>query len=160
MDLGQAVEAMREDFAAMFDDSSLPSTASSNKDEVEAGFLTMRNLVGMMSAISQEYKAATQQATATSSTIVHRTAPPEAPAAEGGAATQATETAAVQAAVELPHPAEAAPVPDGPVQERSSNRERTPPPGKGSKAVSKMSDEELFGPRKAKLAKAGAAATA
>ena len=66
VDLGQAVEAMREDFAAMFDDSSLPSTASSKKDEVEAGFLTMRNLVGMLSAISQEYKAAKQQATSNS----------------------------------------------------------------------------------------------
>ena len=50
-------------------------------------------------------------------------------------------------------PAAVVPVPDGPPEERSANRDRTPPPNKGSrkkKDFDKMSEAELAGPRKAK----------
>ena len=78
----------------------------------------------------------------------------------GEATVQAGETATAPAAVEKnPLPA-AAPVADGPTQERIANRERTPPPGSRAKAIAKMSDAELAGPRKAKQTKTCAPATA
>jgi hypothetical protein len=71
---------------------------------------------------------------------------------EGGAPTQATEEAAVPAAVVAAHvPVVAAmPVPDGPAKDRAADRERTPPPGSRAKEVEKMSITDLVGPRKAK----------
>ena len=66
------------------------------------------------------------------------------------------ETGAVPAAV-LPAPVA---VPDGPPQERAENRDRTlPPRGSRTKAIEKMSEAELAGPRKAKKGAAKAGAT-
>ena len=150
MDIAQCVETMRDDLGKMFDDPRLPSSARGKKDEVEAGFLTMRNLVATLSAVRLEYETVKQQAattTTSSSTDGSSPAEGEAPAAEGGATVQAVETAAVSAAVESPPPPAAAPVPDGPSQDRTTNIERTPPLGSRAKAISKMSDVELAGPR-------------
>ena len=49
-------------------------------------------------------------------------------------------------------PAAVSPVPDGPSEERSATRDRTPPPSKTGKkkTIEKMSDAELAGPRNAK----------
>ena len=164
MDIAQCVETMRDDLGKMFDDPRLSSNARGKKDEVEAGFLAMRNLVATLSAVRLEYETVKQQAAATTTASTadgSNSAAVQAPAAEGGATVQAVETAAVSAAVEAPPPPAAAPVPDGPPQERTTTRERTPPPGSRAKAISKMSDVELAGPRKAKqLSKAGATATA
>ena len=163
VDIEQCAETMRDDLGTMFVDPRLSSSARGKKDEVEAGFLAMRSLVATLSAVRLEIEAVKQQAavTATASTADNtHSAAAEAPAAEGGAPTQTVETAAVPATVESPPPSAAAPVPDGPAQERTATRERTPPPGSRAKAISKMSDAELAGPRKAKLSKAGAAATA
>ena len=78
----------------------------------------------------------------------------------GGMAATTGETGTAVAEVEQP-PVVAAPpaatvpvpvlIPDGPADERAANRDRTPPPkGSRSKAILKMSDEEIAGPRKAK----------
>ena len=60
------------------------------------------------------------------------------------------ETAAVPTPVESVAPNAVVAVLDGPTQDRSANRERTPPPPAGSraKAIAKMSSAELAGPRK------------
>ena len=163
MDIEQYVETMRDDLGKMFDDPRLSSGARGEKDEVEAGFLAMRNLVATLSVVRLEYETVKQQADATTTTSTadgSNSAAVQAPAAEGGATVQAVETAAVPAAVESPAPPTAAPVPDGPAQDRTATRERTPPPGSRAKAISKMSDAELAGPRKAKLSKTSAPATA
>ena len=69
----------------------------------------------------------------------------------GGAEATVTATVATTA------PTAASTVPDGPPQDRAS-RERTPPPGSRAKAIAKLSDAEIVGPRKAKQeAKAKAA---
>ena len=52
VDFGVAVEAMRLDFTAMFQDPLLPTTAAGKRPEGEAGFVTMANLVCMLSALS------------------------------------------------------------------------------------------------------------
>ena len=71
---------------------------------------------------------------------------------------QATDEAARAAApvVAATVPAGAhRPVPDGPPEERTANRDRTPPPG-GSRAnaIENMSITDLVGPRKARSAAA------
>ena len=58
VDLAGAVETMRSYFDSMFNDPLLPPAAKEKGAEVEAGFVTMANLVTMLSALSAEYKAA------------------------------------------------------------------------------------------------------
>ena len=153
MDFAQCIEAMGNSLGKMFDDPRLSSGARSKKDEVEAGFLTMRNFAARLSSIKIEYDTASQLAeptTTSSSEDSPNPAAGEGPAAGGGATVQEGEPAASPAAVESPPPLANAPVADGPSQERTTNRERTPPPGSRVKAILKMSDAELAGPRKAK----------
>lgn len=135
----------------------------------------MRSLMATLSAIRLEYETSRQQfeeaAVTTTATTTTTTAGSsdasnpvgaEAPAVAEGPARPAVETAAVPTAVESTAPIAVVAVPDGPTQDRSVNRERTPPPpppaGSRAKAIAKMSSAELAGPRKGK--KAGASATA
>ena len=148
----------------MFDDPRLSSEARSKKVEVEAGFLAMRNLASTLSALQVEYETVKLQAAvfATTSTAdsSHSNTAPNLAAREGGAGgatvqtgeatVQAGEAAAAPAAVETNSLPATAPVTDGPTQERTANRERTPPPGSRAKAIAKMSDAKLAGPRKTK----------
>ena len=134
-DLGGAVEAMRLDFTEMFGDSSLPQSASSRKGEVEAGFVTMANLLTMLASISAEYKAAkaATQAPPIAAPLPAPTAPGNETAAAGvgggtgsGAATPSTASATMGPATAgaEPGPRDA----NKSQEERSANRERTPPP--------------------------------
>ena len=137
----------------------------------------MQTLASTLSAIQAEYETAKLQAAvpdpATSSTeALNPGAAPNLAAGEtGGEATvQAGTTAATvptagEGGTTVPVPVATspalAPVLDGPALERK-DRDRTPPPvGGRAKAIAKMSDAELAGPRKAKGgSKAGASATA
>lgn len=137
MDIAQCVKAMQDGLGQMFDDPRLSPKARGKKNEVEAGFLAMRNLASMLSAIQAEYETAKVQAavpTATVATEVSKSsnAPSPVGGEAGGETTVRTEEAATTSvAVEGGAPAAAAPAPvaDGPSQERTANRERTPPPG-------------------------------
>ena len=60
----------------MFKDPLLPNTAQEKGAEVEAGFVTMANLVNMLSALSAEYKTARQ---AVPQVAPQTKAPPPAP---------------------------------------------------------------------------------
>ena len=157
VDLGSAVEAMRKDFTDMFTDATLPQTVSNKKEEVEAGFATMANLVGMLSSFAAEYKAAKLQATANAPAAAAHPAPPPQPPQEGAAASAGTEAGRPPAAVGTHTPTAAPAIRDSnsSQEERNTNRERTPPPCKGAaKAVAKKTDAELLGPRRPKLPKA------
>lgn len=142
----------------MFDDPRLSTETRAKKNKVEAGFLAMRNLASMLSGIQAEYQTAKLQAAASTATIATEVSssssvPSPGAGEAGGEATVPTEEAATTSiAVEggVPIAAVSVPVPDGPSQERVANRERTPPPGARAKAIAKMSDAELAGPRKAK----------
>ena len=166
MDFQQCVETMVGDLGELFADPRHSQEARGNKNEVEAGFITMRALVATLSAVRLEYEACKQQAVAaenaatTTSGSADGSSTPvaESPTVVGGTAVPTGEAAAVTTAVVTSAPSAAVPVPDGPAQERA-NRERTPPPGSRAKAIAKMSDVELAGPRKAKgQAKAKASA--
>ena len=119
----------------------------------------MRNIFATLSAVRLEYETVKQQAEATSvSSSSNGSSPavPEAPAVKGAATVRAgeatvhtVETGAAPAAMETNPKAAAGPAPDGPTQERTANMERTPPPGSRAKAIAKMSDAEIAGPRKA-----------
>ena len=163
MDFGQCIEAMRGSLGKMFDDPRLSAKARGKKDEVEADFVTMCNFAAKLSSIKIEYDTASQlvePATTSSSADIPSPAAGEGPAVGGGTSVAEGEPAAAPAAVESPPLLANAPVPDGPSQERTINRERTPPPGSRAKAVLKMSDDEIAGPRKAKGSKEGGKATA
>ena len=166
IELGEAVEAMRQDFTEMFSDARLPETASSRKDEVEAGFVTMANLFRMLSSISAEYKTAKLQAATPVSTAGPSSPSPPVPkpegaaaGTEGGAGRGAGAAAAAPAAVESPPVAALSGPRDSNAtqEERRANRERTPPPSKAAKAETESekvkTDDELLGPRKPKLSK-------
>ena len=159
MEFGQCIEAMRDSLGKMFSDPRLSSEARGKKDEVEAGFITMRNFAAILSSIKIEYDTASQlvePAITTSSTDIPTTGTGEEPAVGGGAAVAESEPAAAPAAVEQPPPVAVSPVPDGPSEERSATRDRTPPPtGSRAKAILKMSDDEIAGPRNPKGSKAG-----
>jgi hypothetical protein len=159
VDLGVAVEAMRRDFDEMFTDTRMPGSAMAKKDEMEAGFVTMRDLVTMLASITTEYKEAKLKAEAPIPPIVARPAPPAPPHPEGAATSEGTQAGSLQATVAANPPTTTAAVRDATAsqEERNSNRERTPPPARGSKGIAKKSDEELLGPRRAKLAKTAAA---
>ena len=120
----------------------------------------MRNIFATLSAVRLEYETVKQQAQTTSAASTSNgssLAVPGATAVEeaatvrtGEATTHTVETGAAPARMEANLAAAAAPVPDGPNEERSANRERTPPPGSRAKAIAKMSNAEIAGPRKAK----------
>ena len=125
----------------------------------------MANLVSMLSALSTEYKAAKQAGT--ESTPAAKAAPPKPPqeqatppaaaptaaVAESGGGAEVgkddTRPAAVAYVIDVA-PAEAPKDSGNSQSDRAANRDRTPPPGKAAKAVSKKSDEELLGPRRQK----------
>ena len=160
MDVAQCVETMRSDLGEMFDDPRLSSVAKGKRGEIEAGFMAMRSIFATLSAVRLEYETVKQQAetaSVSSSSNGSSHAVPEAPAVEGAATVRAgeatvhtVETGAAPTTMETNPVAATAPVPDGPTQERTANRERTPPPGSRAKAIAKMSDAEIAGPRKAK----------
>ena len=152
---------MRNDFDSMFNDPLLPAAAKQKGAEVEAGFVTMANLVATLSALTAEYKAA------------RSSAPPVAPAAKAPPPTPpkpqqettATETnvAVKEAGGEQAVGKDAAEPDAGDVvfvpsqsgeargsadASRESKRDHTPPPGKAAQTIAKMSDQELLGPRK------------
>ena len=157
VDLGSAVGAMRKDFTEMFADATLPQSVSSKKEEVEAGFVTMASLVGMLSSFAAEYKAAKLQAATAAATPPAHPSPPVLPP-QGGAVPNIGAEADQQPAAVGTATAVAAPATrdsNNSQEERNSNRERTPPPSKGgAKAVAKKTDDELLGPRRPKQAKA------
>ena len=170
MDLAQCVEAMGSGLGEMFDDPRLSQEARSKKAEVEGGFIAMRSIFATLVSVRQEYDTVRQMAeaaaaadtsTAASSLPTPATDPAAGEAGGGGVATvqegEATATAATVGTGAAPVPATvpsgivAAPMLDGPTQDRADNRERTPPPpGNRAKAIASMSLEELAGPRKAK----------
>ena len=179
MDVTQCVESLGNGLGQMFDDPRLSDEARAKKTEVEACFVAMRSILATLSSVRLEYEAVRQQAEATASTSTadssrpHPATDPATGEGGGGGATtvqtgqatvQAGEAAAAPAAVDTGATPATAPVADGPTQDRTANRERTPPPGSRAKAIAKMSNEELAGPRKAKggskAAKAGTTATA
>ena len=153
----------------MFKDPWLPNTAQDKGAEVEAGFLTMANLLVMLSSLSAEYKTAKQAVPA--STLVTKAPPlappkppqeppaiePQAEVKEGGGGAEVgkdeTNTTAAEPgaedviAVSQPEPARGSS--EG-SKDIAAARDRTPPPGKAAKAVAKKSDEELLGPRRHK----------
>ena len=118
----------------------------------------MRNFATVLSGIQAKYETAKIQAavsTATTAAEVPSSSDspsPTAGEAGGGAAVSTEEAATSPVAAGGGAPAAVSPVPDGPSEDRSATRDRTPPPSKGSrkKATEKMSDAELAGPRKAK----------
>ena len=158
VDIAQCVTAMQSGLGQMFDDPRLSQEARAKKNEVEAGFLAMRNLASMLSSIQAEYETAKVQAavpTATAAAEVSSSSdsPSQTAGEAGGEATVPTEEAATPPlTVGSGAPAAVSPVPDGPSEERSATRDRTPPPSKAGKkkTIEKMSDAELAGPRKAK----------
>ena len=165
VDLAGAVETMRTDFDSMFNDPLLPPTAKAKGAEAEAGFVTMANLVTMLSALSAEYKAARLSAPPVAPAAKASPPPPpkqpqDPPAAEaatkveegGGAATvgEDAKDGTAQAAedvIVVASQSEARGSKDG---NRDIKRDRTPPPGKATQKIAKMSDEELLGPRRSK----------
>ena len=157
VDIAQCVTAMQDGLGQMFDDPRLSQEARAKKNEVEAGFLAMHNLASMLSSIQAEHQAAKLLAAvpaATPATEVSSSSNPPSPGAGeagGEAAVRTEEAATTTTAVEGGAPVAISPVPDGPSEERSATRDRTPPPkGSRKKAIEKMSDAELAGPRKAK----------
>ena len=159
VDFALAVESMQGDFTEMFADSALPEGVAGKKAEMEAGFVTMRNLIGMLTGISAEYKAAKQIAPPAPLAAGDHPAPPPPPSEATAGANTTAEASRTAPAMEPPTPAAAA-ARDGPQEERNSNRERTPPPGARSSktATAKKTDEELLGPRRPKLPKTATAA--
>ena len=163
VDLAGAVEAMRIDFDSMFSDPLLPATAKEKGAEVEAGFVTMANLVVTLSALTAEYKAARSSAPPVAPAA--KAPPPEPPKPQQEAAAAETNAAVKEAGGEQAVGKDAA-EPDAsdvvfvPSQtgeargaadaSRDSKRDRTPPPGKAAQKIAKMSDQELLGPRKAR----------
>ena len=169
VDLAAAVETMRKDVDGMFNDPMLPQTAKDKGAEVEAGFVTMANLVNMLSALSAEYKVARQAAPQGPS--VAKAAPPSPPVPpqdppstgppaevkKGGGGEAMGKDAAdvakpgaedVVVVSSQSEPARGSSGPSDEPKDRSTNRDRTPPPGKAAIAVANKSDEELLGPRK------------
>jgi hypothetical protein len=152
---------MQGGFAEMFNDPRLSTEQRAQKAELEAGFLQMRNFASVLSGIQAMYEAAKLQAAVTTATaaadVSASSEPPSQTAveAEGGAPVATEGATTPPAAVGGGAPAAVAPVapvPDGPPEERSANRDRTPRPDKGSrkKDLDKLSEAELAGPRKAK----------
>lgn len=148
VDLGVAVEGMRDDFTKMFDDAALPSQAAARKDEVSQAFTTMAQLVGMLSAFSAEYKAAKQQGVenpgaAEETKEPPKQAPPPTTTPTGGAAA-GKETATASSVVQ----AIGTPNDQDRKQDRAADRERTPPPkGKMRAKVCNRTDDDLLDPR-------------
>ena len=141
----------------MFEDPRLSQEDRARKSEVEAGFLSIRNFPTVLSGIQAMYEAAKLQAIVTTATAAAEVSsssdsPSQTAGEAGGGATVATEEAATSPlAVGGGAPVAVSPVPDGPSEERSATRDRTPPPkGSRKKAIEKMPDAELAGPRKAK----------
>ena len=152
----------------MFNDPMLPQTAKDKGAEVEAGFVTMASLVSMLSALSAEYKLARQAAPQVPSAA--KAAPPLPPAPsqnppttgppaevkKGGGEEAMGKVAADETkpgtddVVLVPSQAEPARGSSDEPKDRSSARDRTPPPGKAARAVAKKSDDELLGPRRNK----------
>ena len=118
----------------------------------------MRNFASVLSNLQAMYETAKLQAAAPIATAAAEVpnssdSPSQTAGEAGGETAVSTEAAATSpAAVEGGPPAAVSPVPDGPSEDRSATRDRTPPPSKGSrkKAIEKLSDAELAGPRKAK----------
>jgi len=162
VDFQQCVETMAGDLGEMFADPRLSQEYRNKKNEVEAGFTAMRALAATLSAIRLEYATCKQQAAAAVATPVaagsgsaEATVPPTAETATGGGGatvpTEGTEATIAPAVATTALPAAAvSPVPDGPSEERSAARDRTPPPGSRAKEIAKLSDAEIRGPRKAK----------
>ena len=98
----------------------------------------MANLVGMLSSISAEYKAAKLQAAAPAPAAGLHPAPPSPPPQGGAATITGTEAGRLPAIVGAPSPAATSVVRDSNgSQEEGNNGKRTPPPCKGGKAVAK-----------------------
>ena len=165
VDIELCVDTVRSDLEEMFVDPALAEQAKAKKSEVEEGFIVMRNLIKTLAAMHLEYKTATSAA--------HASAPLAEDKGVAGVKASETGTPAVEGAetVHMDDGAAGPPaatssaartslVADGPSQERSANRERTPPPSKGT-TVQRKTDEELLGPRSAASKKnAGAKAAA
>ena len=174
MDVAVCVESMRGDLGHMFDDPRLSAEAKAKRAEVEAGFVEFRRIFGILSSVKLEYDAACTSVPQAPRPEVVTDARPAANAAEGeqagveqagGTPTQVAETAEVAAAVEpdvvpLQPPALISPIPDGPSDERSATRDRTPPSGNRASAIKKTPFDEVLGPRKSKGGEAKAAAKA
>ena len=172
MDVAVVVEAIRGDLGQMFDDPRLSPEARAKRAEVEAGFVAFRHIFGILSTVKLEYDTACNSAPQAPRPEAVPDARPTANAAEGeqagveqagGPPTQVIETTEVGAAMEqtpVPGtaPAVVAPIPDGPSEERSANRDRTPPPGSRASAVKNTAFDDVLGPRKAKGGEAKAAA--
>ena len=163
MDFGKCIEALRTSLGNCFADPRLAEEHRGKKDEVEAGFVQMCSFAATLSAIQLAYetsKLMAEPTTTSSSTEVPTPPTVEGAAVGGGTAAPTGETDTAVAEVEQPPVVAASPVaiapvpvliPDGPADERAANRDRRPPPkGSRSKAILKMSDEEIAGPRKAK----------
>jgi len=163
MDIATCISTMQGGFSEMFNDPRLSDQQRAQKAELEAGFLQMRNFASVLSGIQAMYETAKLQAAVTTATAAAElpAAASELPSqtaseAEGGAPVATEEATTPPAAVgggAPGAPAAVVPVPDGPPEERSANRDRTPPPNKGTrkkKDFDKMSEAELAGPRKAK----------
>ena len=172
VDVAVCVEAMAGDLGHMFNDPRLSAEAKAKRAEVEAGFVEFRRIFGILSSVKLEYDAACSSAPQAPRPEAVPDARPAPNATEGeqagveqagGPPTQVIETTEVGAAMEqtpVPGnaPAVVAPIPDGPSEERSANRDRTPPPGNRASAAKKTSFDEVLGPRKSKGGEAKAAA--
>ena len=148
VDLGVAVEGMRDDFTKIFDDAGLPQQAAAKKEEVEKAFTTMAQLVGMLSSLSAEYKAAKQQGVKSPGAAEGITEPPKEaappPAAVVGAAASSSPVAAADPVVQ----STGTPSDKDRRQDSASVRERTrSPKGKLHAKVCNRSDDELLGPK-------------
>ena len=158
VDIAQCVTAMQSGLGEMFNDPRLSEEQRAKKSEVEAGFLAMRNLASMLSSPQADYETAKLRAAVSTATAVAEVssssdAPsPTVAETRGETAVSTEEASTPSVAVGGVTPAAVSPVPDGPSEDRSATRDRTPPPSKGGrkKAIGKMSDADLAGPRKAK----------